>query len=882
MTYFRPRRPRLAPPAGRGIRLRERPRRAEGPGLATTSPIDHATATGRTGIGRTLRWPAEWLRGIRRAPATLGYIAFFWIAGAVTGTLRTGPEGALEPWVVLSAESLPEHWPALLLSGFWANGLPGYLAGTLLVLVVGLPCERLMGSVKFAVAAGASQVLGALLAIGFAHASHAVAGYWSRALEAESFVGPVALACGAATALSARLSTLWRRRLRVGLLTLLVLLALYGGSFHSITALGAAVAGAVGGPLLFGRRPRWPGRLITSRREARVLVGLAVAASAAGPVISALSAQAVGPLAVLRYLFTYVEVTDPQTLAQMCSDPTQAMDCAVAKLQLRAGPAGFFLATLPQVLLVVFSDGLRRGRRFAWGAALLLQVLMTLLAGVRVVRFLTGNDPGSRYELGTAQTALALGLPMLVPLAVLVLLAATRSLFTVSAPPGTYRRTAAWVAGAAVILSAVYVLGGLLARDGFTPTATASLLLADLPERFLPVLELTTPVPGLMPSSVFAYLLYEGVGVLFWVFTCVALLRSWLQPPHGRRARDTDRARELLTGTGGSTMAWMTLWPGNSYWFSPSGNSYVAFRENAGVALTVGEPVGPRAELRSSVEGFAAFCTASGLTPCFYSVSSDVEDLTGGLGFSRLQVAEETLLPLGDLEFKGKKFQDIRTAMNHARKAGIEAKWIDYTTAPLALLDQLHAISEEWVADKKMPEMGFTLGGLDEINDPEVRCLLAIDQDGTVHGVTSWMPIYRDGAVVGWTLDFMRRRSSGFRSAMDFLIASAVKLLQDEGYEMVSLSGAPLARSREDGGNEAPVLDRVLDLLGATLEPVYGFRSLLAFKAKFQPRYVPLYMAYLDPASLPAIGNAVARAYLPEVSLSQSFTLVRRIMEGAR
>ena len=57
--------------------------------------------------------------------------------------------------------------------------------------------------------------------------------------------------------------------------------------------------------------------------------------------------------------------------------------------------------------------------------------------------------------------------------------------------------------------------------------------------------------------------------------------------------------------------------------------------------------------------------------------------------------------------------------------------------------------------------MGFTLGGLDELDDPDVRCLIAVDADGTVHGITSWMPVYPDGRPVGWTLDFMRRRTDG-------------------------------------------------------------------------------------------------------------------------
>lgn len=858
-----------------------------------------------SGIGRALHWLVDWLQGsgqrARRAPATLAFLGVFWVAGAASSSLRSGPEAPLASWVVLSAESLPEHWPALLLSGVWAAGLSGYLSGTLLVLLICLPCERLLGSARFAAAAGAAQLFGALLAIGFARAANALPGEWSRALEAESFVGPVAVVCGTAAAASARLSTLWRRRLRVGLFTLLVLLALYGGSFHSITVLGAAATGAVAGPLLDGRRPALPGRIVTSQREARVLVALVVAASAAGPVLSALSSQAVGPLAVLRFLNTELDLLDPRTVAALCGNPEQSADCAAARLALRTGPAGFFLATLPQVLLIVFADGLRRGRRFAWWCAVVLQGLMTLLAAVRAARYLGGRYEGIRFELGAAQNALALTLPMLVPLTVFVLLLAARRLFSVAAPPGTYRRLAARVAGAAAVLCAVYVLGGLAARNAFTPRASFGALVADLPERFLPVLELEFPAstPGLLPLTLPADLLYEGVGVLFWVFVCLLLLRSFVTPPYHRDAGDRNRARSLLKAHGGGTMAWMTLWAGNTYWFSSSGNSYVAFRSSLGVALTVGPPVGPRRELARTVEDFAAFCAATGTAACFYSVDEEVEAITAGLGFSRLQVAEETILPLGNVEFRGKKFQDLRTALNHARKAGIEARWISYPTAPLAVVDQLHAISEEWVADKDMPEMGFTLGGLEEMDDPEVRCLIAVDGDGTVHAVTSWLPIYRDGRVTGWTLDFMRRRSTGFRLGMDFLIASAARLLQEEGFELLSLSGAPLARASRTaahgtvtGGGEAAaadpaagdpaLLDSVLDLLGTTLEPVYGFRSLLAFKAKFQPRYVALYLAYRDPASLPAIGNAVARAYLPKLSLAQGITLVRRIVDGAR
>ena len=831
-------------------------------------------------FGRLVYWPLQRLRGsVRRSPVTLLFVVSFWLVGALTSSLVAGPGGQLQDWATVSVHTLGVNPAALVLCVLWASGPGGYVGGTLLALLAGLSCERLLGTGRFLLAGFAGQVAGGLLAIGFASLTSASIGDWSRALVSGSYVGPLAFTAAVVAAASARVSTLWRRRLRITMFTLLVLLALYAGSFTDLMVLGAAITGAFMGPFLAGRRPTLRARLVTSRREAAVLVALVVLASAVGPVIAALSTSAVGPLAVLRYLFTSVQVNTSDELAQLCDGSAAARECAVARIQLRAGPAGFFLAVLPQVLLATFSEGLRRGRRFAWLAALLLQGTMTVLATVRIGRGLAEGElallpPGPGIIV-------ALVLPMLVPLAVFVLLLFTRRLFPARAPDGTYRRVAVTVGSAAAVLASLYLGAGLLNRNGFSPPATLGLLVADLPGRFLPISEVAYSTPVLDPENFPAVLVYEGVGVLFWVPTCLLLLRSFLVPPRSLTARDEERARTLLKAHGGSTMAWMTLWQGNTYWFSPTGNSYVAYRVDSGVAVTVGDPVGPPAELGQTVQGFIESCTSNGITPCFYSVGGKVRGLTAALGFFSLQVAEETVLPLGSLAFKGRKFQDIRTALNAARKQGIRAQWIRYPTAPPAVRDQLRVISEEWVADKEMPEMGFTLGGLEEVDDPEVRCLLAVDDDGTVHAVTSWLPVYRDGMVTGWTLDFMRRRGSGFRLGMDFLIASAALSLQDEGSRFLSLSGAPLARTinRETDGGGSPVMDRLLDLLGATLEPVYGFRSLLAFKSKFAPEYVPLFMTYPDPAALPAIANALTRAYLPDLSLGQGLVLARRIVE---
>ena len=229
-------------------------------------------------------------------------------------------------------------------------------------------------------------------------------------------------------------------------------------------------------------------------------------------------------------------------------------------------------------------------------------------------------------------------------------------------------------------------------------------------------------------------------------------------------------------------------------------------------------------------------------------------------------------MDLPGLEFKGKTWQDVRSAINKARKDGITFRLTTLADEPFAIIAQVRAISEEWVGDKDLPEMGFTLGSVEEALDRDVRVALATDESGSIHGVLSWLPVYHPGGTVrGWTLDVMRRRDDGFRPVIEFLIGSSAMAFKAEGAEILSLSGAPLAQA--DDAAEQKAMDKVLDALGAAMEPFYGFRSLHKFKQKFHPRYEPVYLCFRDEADLPRIGVAISRAYLPNATPGQLMRL---------
>ena len=313
----------------------------------------------------------------------------------------------------------------------------------------------------------------------------------------------------------------------------------------------------------------------------------------------------------------------------------------------------------------------------------------------------------------------------------------------------------------------------------------------------------------------------------------------------------------------------MSTWRGNEYFFSrrnpdAGADSYLAFQRHAGVAIALGDPIARADRVQDVLRDFADSAQRTGLTPCAFSVSAAVRDAAPD-GWRSLQIAEDTIIDLPSMELRGKRWQNVRAALNRAEREGITFRLCRLADEPWAVLAQVRAISEQWVGDKGLPEMKFTLGGVDEALDPEVYVGIAVDADGSVHGVTSWLPVFgAHGAVVGWTLDLMRRRDGGFAPVMEFLIASSALAFKEQGAQFTSLSGAPLVNTSEA---EPGPIERVLSTVATMLEPLYGFHSLHQFKSKFNPRSEPLFLLYRDEADLPRIGIALTRAYLPDASL---------------
>jgi lysylphosphatidylglycerol synthetase-like protein (DUF2156 family) len=349
--------------------------------------------------------------------------------------------------------------------------------------------------------------------------------------------------------------------------------------------------------------------------------------------------------------------------------------------------------------------------------------------------------------------------------------------------------------------------------------------------------------------------------VLAWtgLLACmVTLLRGAFT--HRPAASDLERAQALLTRYGRSGTAYMTLWQGNSICFGPDRRSYLGYRAAAGVAVVLGDPVGADDAVEPAVAALDRFCQEHGWDHCFYAATPRLLPVYERLGYRALKIGEEALIPLAELALKGKDWQDVRSALNRARREGVTFHLYAGGEAPPPVRAQLVEISAAWLKAKDLPAMGFTLGTVEDVDDPNVVVAVALDRTGQVHGFLDWLPMY---AARGWVIDLMRRRADAMPGIMEFLIGSSLLAFKEQGYAVVSLAAAPLANAgaEEDGSP----LARVLAFIAERFDQFYHFQSLFAFKRKFQPQWEGVYLIYRGNAELPRIALAILRAHMPEL-----------------
>ena len=278
--------------------------------------------------------------------------------------------------------------------------------------------------------------------------------------------------------------------------------------------------------------------------------------------------------------------------------------------------------------------------------------------------------------------------------------------------------------------------------------------------------------------------------------------------------------------------------------FDDQKSAFVMYGVQGRTWAALGDPVGPPERLSLLVRLFLERCDDFGGVPVFYEVSSQHLHRYADVGFTFVKLGEEARVDLSTFTVEGSRGKRFRNAINRLEREGGSFRVIQAEHVA-CIMDQLRAVSDDWLAQHSGAEKGFSLGFF----APEYVArfpVAVIQRDGSIVAFASVWP----GAQrVELSVDLMRYGSDAPKDVMDALFVHVMLWAKEQHYRWFVLGMAPLSGFERSA--VAPLWNRLASFLYEHGEAVYNFQGLRAFKDKFSPVWEPRYFAYPGGLRLP-------------------------------
>jgi lysyl-tRNA synthetase, class II len=486
--------------------------------------------------------------------------------------------------------------------------------------------------------------------------------------------------------------------------------------------------------------------------------------------------------------------------------------------------AGLVISVAIGLGLVVVARGLSRGKRRAWGIAVIL------FAAAAVVHLLRGPDP------------------IVVVLAVAMLMALVwfRHDFKARGDAGSLHQAIAFVPAYLLGILAFTTVTLIAESDhipqsltfgGIVETAFKGIIGLDGPYTynrhvFRDFFEIALLVLGIAGLAILLYL----------------VLRTFVQaqPPDAERRR---RAEEIVRAWGDDTLDYFALRRDKNYFFSADGRSLIAYLYVRGVAMVAADPIGPPQDSARTVDEFLTFCAEHGWRVAFFAVREADAEIYRARGMRVVYLGDEAVLRCDEFSLDGAGMKQVRSAVRRVERDH-SFELISESEASPELVAELNEISAEWRAGS--PERGFTMELGEDVEGTKEDFVIAIarDKGKRISGFLRFVPVYGDEP--GYSLDLMRRRPDAANGLTEYLIAQAALALGARGFCRLSLNFAAWGRLL-DSAEDAGLAGRLQRLIAKGLNPFFQIQSLRDFNQKFGPDWVPRSVVIDDLADLPRI-----------------------------
>jgi lysyl-tRNA synthetase class 2 len=325
-------------------------------------------------------------------------------------------------------------------------------------------------------------------------------------------------------------------------------------------------------------------------------------------------------------------------------------------------------------------------------------------------------------------------------------------------------------------------------------------------------------------------------------------LYLWLRPVSDRIRQSADErriARRLVSSHGDDSLAFFSLRRDKNYFFSPTRESFLAYKVVAGVALVSGGPIGAREEFGELLAEFRRVCHARGWRLALLGVHEDLLPVTDALGLRAIKLGDEAVVRPAEFSLDGRAVRKVRQSVARLERAGYTVEVLAAADVDGTMRAELQRVSNVWRGANA--ERGFSMAMDDPFGEPET--LFAIARcDERVGGFLHLVP-----SANGYSLSAMRRDPATPNGLMEYLIVETLAWARRAGAHELSLNFCVFTDVLADPAGRVQCLARGVLRAGDRL---FQLERLLRFSRKFAPEWRPRYVCVERLTDIPLVAVA--------------------------
>ncbi|WP_312362321.1 phosphatidylglycerol lysyltransferase domain-containing protein [Sphingobacterium sp.] len=354
----------------------------------------------------------------------------------------------------------------------------------------------------------------------------------------------------------------------------------------------------------------------------------------------------------------------------------------------------------------------------------------------------------------------------------------------------------------------------------------------------------------LMPQTNFGQELLritQVLGLFCWFLLIYALARPRLLADEDANQSEFERAERLLLEFGQSPMDFFKLGKDKSLFFSEISEGFTAYRLANEFAIVLDEPVCEQGDKEELIREFDAYCYANGLKAIYYRVDENSLVHFSSLRKQKITIGQEAVLELEVFKLEGKERKSLRNGLNAIHKKGFTTEVL---TAPhnKEIIDQLKAISDEWLKAFDKKEMVFSQGMFDGEGIVSQDIIVLKNEASRVVAFLNIIPDYAKNEC---TYDMIRKSSEAPGGSMDALIVELIAYAKARKYVYLNLGMVPMTGL---GATESPA-EKIMKFASKRLGNFKHYHSLRDFKEKYATFWENKYLVFdndFDLIQLPA------------------------------